>query len=127
MSPFRYLRDPVWLAACALYVLNRWVIKPHISGAFFHSWFNDLLLIPCALPPMLWLHRRMNLRAHDGAPTTAEVLGHLVFWTLLFEVAGPRFMPHATGDWMDAIAYATGAVLALACWRGRATTPPLPS
>jgi hypothetical protein len=124
---FRYLFDPVCLAACALYALNRWMIKPHTSDVFFHGWFNDVLLIPCALPPMLWMHRRLNLRVHDGAPTTTEVLGHLAWWTFLFEGIGPYLMTHTTGDWMDAIAYAIGALLALACWRGPMTARPLPS
>ena len=120
MKRFRYALDPVCLAACALYALNRWGIKPHTHVAFFRFWFNDLLLIPCALPPLLQLHRWMKLRPHDRSPTAPEVFGHLFFWSLLFEVAGPHLMRGVTGDWRDAVAYAVGAVAAFGCWHGGA-------
>ena len=127
MKKFRYLLDPVCLTACALYVLNRWIIKPHSGPGFFHDWFSDVLLIPCALPPLLWMHRRLNLRAHDGAPTMTEVFGHVALWTLLFEGIGPYLMSHTTGDWMDAVAYVTGAMVAFAIWRCPLATRSLPS
>ena len=117
MKRFRYVFDPVCLACCALYALNRWGIKPHTHIAFFRFWFNDLLLIPCALPPVLQVHRWLNLRRHDGAPTAPEVFGHLVFWSVLFEVIGPHLMRGVTGDWRDAIAYSVGAIGALVCWQ----------
>jgi len=62
MKPFRYWRDPLFLGCCALYAVNRWVVKPHFQGAFFHSWLNDALLIPCALPLLLWVHARLGWR-----------------------------------------------------------------
>jgi hypothetical protein len=115
---FRYALDPVCLAGCSLYALNRWGIKPHTHVAFFRFWFNDLLLIPCALPPLLQLHRWMKLRPHDRTPTAGEVFGHVLFWSLLFEVAGPHLMRGVTGDWRDAVAYTVGAAAAFGCWHG---------
>jgi hypothetical protein len=101
-------------------VLNRWGIKPHTHAALFHSWFNDVLLIPSALPPLLWLHRRLGWRAHDDPPTGCEILGHLIVWSLLFELFGPHWVARATGDWRDVIAYALGGALAWAWWhRGK--------
>ncbi len=96
--------------------MNRWLIKPHCHIAFFHNWFNDILLIPCALPPVLLAQRWLGLRTHDQTPTVGEVTAHLVGWSILFEVIGPRIMP-TTGDPWDAVAYACGAVAAFACWR----------
>jgi hypothetical protein len=116
MRPFRYCRDPLFLIGVVSYVLNRWFIKPHFHAGFFHSHFNDFWLIPCALPPILWLHRRLGLRTHDGAPRITEITFHLAFWSLLFEWIGPRFLAHATGDPLDALAYAAGAVLAGLWW-----------
>jgi hypothetical protein len=102
---------------CAAYMANRWVLKPHIHSAFFHGYFNDLLLIPCALPPVLWLHRRLGLRKHDDPPRTSEVLFHLAVWSALFEWIGPHLVRHATGDPLDVAAYGAGAGFALIYWR----------
>jgi ubiquinone/menaquinone biosynthesis C-methylase UbiE len=113
---FGYVFDPLFLVCCALYAANRWLIKPHCHIAFFHNWFNDVLLIPCALPPLLLVHRWLHLRAHDRSPTLAEVSAHVLGWSVLFEVIGPRLMP-TTGDPWDAVAYACGGAAAYFCWR----------
>ena len=115
MKVFRYWRDPLFLGCCSLYALNRWAFKPHLPSPFLRGQFNDLLLIPCALPLMLWLHRRLGLRQHDAFPNGREILLHLVIWSVVCEVLGPRWLP-ATGDWKDVVAYATGAWLAWGCW-----------
>ncbi|HVV00038.1 MAG TPA: hypothetical protein VHH88_01665, partial [Verrucomicrobiae bacterium] len=94
MKRFGYLRDTLFLACCGLYALNRFVVKPHVRIPFFHSWFNDVLLIPCALPPLLWLHRVLGLRGHDRFPGGLEILAHLAGWTILFEWIGPHLMRH---------------------------------
>lgn len=116
MNRFRYLRDPLFLTGCAAYALNRLLLKPHLHWSFLHNHFNDLWLIPCALPPILWLHRKLNLRPHDFPPQLSEITLHLVFWSLLFEWLGPKFMPHTTGDPYDVLAYCAGALLAACYW-----------
>lgn len=113
---FRYTGDSLFLAGCLLYALNRWFLKPNVSLGFLHSHFNDLLLIPCALPLMLLLHRQVRLRGHDDPPTAGEIGLHLVVWSILFELAGPGLMTHATGDAWDILAYAAGAVVAGLWW-----------
>lgn len=115
---FRYLFDSLFLPGCGLYATNRWLIKPHVHSGFFHDWFNDTLLIPCALPPLLWLHRRLGLRSHDFQPGWGEVLAHLVGWSILFEAIGPRIM-RTTGDPWDVAAYAGGGFLATLWWHRR--------
>ncbi|MFO1514447.1 MAG: hypothetical protein U1F83_16325 [Verrucomicrobiota bacterium] len=118
MRRFGYCRDPIFIVGCLAYAINRWLIKPHVHGGLFHSYFNDFWLIPCALPPVLWLHRRLGLRAHDAAPQFSEVAAHLAFWSLLFEWIGPRLMPHTTGDIGDVVAYGLGAACAGLWWSG---------
>ena len=117
MEPFRYLGDPLFLLGTTAYVLNRWLLKPHWHTGFFHSHFNDLWLMPCALPLVLWLHRSSGLRPHDQPPTGPEILTHLAGWTLLFEWLGPKLVRHATADPWDAVAYAAGAALAALWWQ----------
>jgi ubiquinone/menaquinone biosynthesis C-methylase UbiE len=113
---FRYVFDPLCLLCCLLYAANRWVIKPHCHIVFFHYWFSDLLLIPCALPPLLLVQRWLGLRSHDHAPTAGEIFAHWVGWSILFEVVGPHILP-TTGDPWDVGAYAIGAVAAFLVWR----------
>ena len=120
MTRFRYGADPLFVIGCAAYAINRWMVKPHVGPGFLMFQFNDLWLMSCALPPVLWLHRRLGLRAHDDPPHVGEIAGHLVFWSVLLEWIGPRFVPYAQGDVMDVAAYAAGALIAgLWWWRER--------
>jgi SAM-dependent methyltransferase len=116
LKRFGYLRDPLFLACCALYAANRWLIKPHVHLAFFHNWFNDTLLIPCALPPLLWAHDLLGIRTHDARPSGWEIAGHFLGWSVLFEVIGPHIM-RTTGDPLDVVAYAGGGLFAFGWWR----------
>lgn len=116
MSRFRYLRDPVFVVACGLYAGNRWLLVPWLHLRALRAWGDNLLLIPCALPPLLLAQRWARLRDHDQPPTAGEVLAHLAAWAVLFEVLGPRLTAHATGDPGDVVAYAVGAAAALAAW-----------
>ena len=120
MRRFRYWADPLFLLCCGAYALNRWLLKPHLESAFLHGYFNDLLLIPCALPLVLWLQRRFGWRRHDQPPQWREVFFHLIVWSLLFELIGPHLMRHATGDSMDVAAYALGGIVALGWWNWKA-------
>jgi hypothetical protein len=116
-SRFRYCGDPLFLVGCAMYVVNRWLVKPHVGPGFLMFHFNDLWLLACALPPVLWLHRRLGLRSHDRAPSVSEIAGHLVFWSVLLEWIGPRYASYAQGDFKDVTAYTVGALMAGLWWR----------
>jgi len=116
MRRFAYLRDPVFLTGCALYALNRWILKPLHPGPFFQGHFNDLLLIPCALPPVLWIHRQLGLRSHDAMPRPAEIALHLAVWSVICEAVGPLLLRSTCGDPWDVAAYAAGAALAGLWW-----------
>jgi hypothetical protein len=113
---FGYLRDGLFLAACALYAVNRWILKPLVPGGFFGWWFNDLLLIPAAAPVCLWMERGFGVRKNDAPPTAGEIAFLLVLWSVLFEWVAPRLLPWATGDHRDVVAYAIGGCLAWAWW-----------
>ncbi len=119
MISFRYFRDRLFLLACSLYALNRWLLKPRVHSPFLHDHFNDLLLIPCALPPLLLMQRWLGLRDDDRAPSAGEIALYVVVWSILFEVIGPHLMPWAVGDVWDAVAYAAGGVLAGLWWNRR--------
>jgi hypothetical protein len=113
---FRYLADGLFLVSCSLYALNRWIVKPRVHSLFLRSHFDDLLLIPCALPPLLLMQRRLRLRTNDDIPAMGEIGLYLVVWSILFEIIGPHIMRHVTGDPWDIVSYACGAVLAGLWW-----------
>ena len=112
---FRFHNDGLFVFGCAAYGLNRWLLKPHLHSGFLHSHFNDLWLIPCALPLILWLHRRFGWRS-DEPPTLAEVSTHVLLWSVLFEWGGPHLMHRATGDLWDVACYGIGGLGAWAWW-----------
>jgi hypothetical protein len=118
VKPFRYWRDPLCLIACALYAVNRGWLRSHVGGAFFGGYFNDLLLLPAALPLALWVQRKLGARTHDQSPRWAEIALHLAVWSFTAEVLMPQLSRHATGDWRDLIAYGAGAIAAGCWWHG---------
>ena len=113
---FGYLRDPLFLICSSLYAVNRWLIRPHVHSTFLRFHFNDLLLMPCALPPLLLMQRWLRLRQHDKFPTGGEITLYLIVWSILFELIGPHLMHRATGDIWDVVAYVAGAILAGIWW-----------
>jgi hypothetical protein len=119
---FLYCRDPLFLASCAFYAVNRWLVKPQVHSVFLRSHFNDLLLLPCALPPVLLVHQWLGLRPAHAMPRTSEILFHLALWCVLFEFIGPRILPAATGDLLDVAAYCLGGAVAAWWWHRRDST-----
>ena len=117
VKPFGYVRDPLCLLACAAYATNRWCIPTALKGAFLRGYFADLLLVPAALPLLLWVQRRLGLRAHDQAPSWQEVGLHWFIWSIAAEVCGPLLFSRATGDPWDVGAYALGSLAAGWFWR----------
>jgi hypothetical protein len=117
MRDFRYWRDPLCMLACALYALNRVWLRRHVGGEFLTGYFNDLLLIPAALPFLLWLQRRIGVRVDDRQPRWGEIALHVLVWSVIAEAIMPHLAAHAVGDWRDVIAYAAGGAAAGAWWQ----------
>ena len=117
MKRFGYALDPLCLAACACYAGNRWLVPFAMKGVFLRGYFSDTLLIPAALPLMLWLQRRWGLRTDDKPPHWSEIATHVVVWSIAAEVVAPHFFSRATGDPWDAVAYAGGGLLSGLIWQ----------
>jgi len=109
----------VCLISCAFYAANRWCLPATLKGPFLRNHFDDLLLIPAALPLILWLQCGLRLRTTDAPPDWREVLMHLVVWSVAAEVVGPHLFSHATGDILDVVAYTAGAVVATVIWSAK--------
>ena len=104
------------LLATGAYALNQFVLKPRLRWPFLHNHFNDLLLIPAALPLILWVQRVLRLRTNDFAPSWPEMLMHLVVWSVICEYIGPFWLKWGTGDIWDVVSYAVGGVAACVWW-----------
>jgi hypothetical protein len=115
VKPFRYFGDPLCILAAIAYAANRWWLREHVGGDFLRGYFNDLLLIPAALPLVLWVQRRIGVRGDDTRPRWGEIALHLVMWSVTAEWLMPHLTAHATGDWRDVIAYGIGGAVA-GCW-----------
>lgn len=100
--------------------MNRWLLKTSLDSEFLTGRFNDLLLIPSALPWVLWIQDLLGWRAQGAYPSTGEIAGHLVVWSAIAEGLMPMMSHRFTADPMDVVAYSLGAVLAHAFWTGEA-------
>jgi hypothetical protein len=104
VKKFRYLGDGLFL-----------LIKPHVHHGFMHDHFDDVLLLPCALPPLLLAQRWLKLRLSDLPPSAGEIALYWALWTVQCKILGPHITHRATWDPWDILAYAAGGVLAW-CW-----------
>ena len=125
MKQYGYMRDRVFLLAAAAYALNRWLLKSLVPSPFLHGYFNDLLLIPAALPLALWVQRMVGLRERDQAPTWAEMILHVGVWSVICEAIGPHWLHRGTADVLDIVAYAVGGVIACLWWNRSAQPIPI--
>jgi len=117
---FAYLADKTFLAACALYAANRFWGKPLLGDSlhFLRNHLDDCLLIPAALPPLLYVFRKLGLRRDDLPPSLREVAKWTLLWSIAFEWAFPLFLHKGVADWRDVLAYATGGLVSWMLWRG---------
>jgi hypothetical protein len=104
MKRFRYGGDALCICACAAYAANTWLIPEAWRGAFLRDHFNDVLLIPAALPLVLWLQRRLGLRMNDDPPRWVEVALAVGLWSIAAEIVAPLLFAGSTADWRDAVA-----------------------
>jgi len=126
MNRFGYLQDRLCGISLAAYALNRLVVRPHLAGffhshldwawPFLHSHFDDLLLMPAALPVVLWLQRLFGLRKHDRPPSWPEMLSHLIVWSVMCKIVGPIYFHIGAADPGDVLFFAAGGVAACLWW-----------
>ena len=119
MKSYSPARDALWLVSVALFVLNKWWIKPNFAGWFWHGSLNDVLCLPVWMPICVWVFAKLKLR--DNAPPRAlEIAVCLLFWSWVFEVWLPQtdvFGKFSAGDPYDVLAYAVGGVVGWVWWK----------
>jgi len=127
MRGFGYLQDRLFLSALAAYALNRLVILPRFgvsvhfqfpwSWRFLHGHLDDLLMMPTALPVVLWIQRQLKWRTHDEPPGSGELAGHLLIWSVMCKIIGPYFLHIGVADPLDLLCFAVGGFGACAWWK----------
>lgn len=119
VARFKYLGDPVFLGAASLYLLNRFVLKKGFGGecTLLRNHWDDFLLLPAALPPLLWSFHKLGLRAVPAPPSGAEIIKWTALWSLTFEWVFPYLFHKGTADWKDILCYVGGAILGWGLWR----------
>jgi hypothetical protein len=118
--PFGYVRDPLFIACVAIYLVNRFVLKQIWSSGFVHEHLNDLICVPFWVPIMLSVQRWLRLRPTDGIPTAGELIIPLVMWSWVFEIVLPAtdiFGDWCVADYLDIVCYAVGTLAAAIFWR----------
>jgi hypothetical protein len=126
MNRFGYLHDRLCVSSLAAYALNRLFVLPHLTGAvhthlpwawpFLHSHLDDLLLMPAALPVVLWLQHLTGLRNHDRPPGWREMLAHLFIWSVMCKIIGPDYFHIGVADPWDVLFFAGGGIAACFWW-----------
>lgn len=116
---FAYFADKTFLSACSLYAANRFWGKPLLGDSvhFLRNHLDDCLLIPVALPPLLYVFRKLDLRRDDSPPGFREVAEWTILWSFAFEWAFPCFLQKGVADLWDVLGYAVGGFVSWLLWR----------
>ena len=116
---FGYGRDPLFLGCLGLYLVNRLLIKPHLSvySSFFHGHLDDILFVPVALPVFLFVYRQIGLRPDDEPPRFWEMGWHLLVWSIFFKWFAPVTLHRGVADPVDLLCYGGGGLAACAFWK----------
>lgn len=104
---------------CLLYASNRWWWKPISDVAFLHDHFNDLLLVPCALPVTLALESLCGVRRWPQTPTAGAIAAYTIGWSVVCEGLSPAVSDVSTRDAWDVVAYMAGGTASALWYRRR--------
>jgi hypothetical protein len=117
--PFRYIDDPICVGCMMIYVLNRWVLKPHhIGGWLVHDYLNDILCLPIFVPIILRLQSALHIRRHHLPPTFFETMHNWAIFSVLYYFVFPRLPAFSSvADPMNSVAYLLGGIAAYVCWQ----------
>ncbi|MGC9943409.1 MAG: hypothetical protein ABSE48_16400 [Verrucomicrobiota bacterium] len=135
MKRFGFLQDHLFLFSLGAYAVNRLVLLQHFKWffhahgqwlwPFLHSHCDDSLMMPAALPVLLWIQRLLGLRKHDHPPGWGEMFAHLAIWSFMCKVVGPFYLDIGVADPWDVLFFAAGGIAACFWWN-RCTAQILP-
>ena len=115
---FKYLLDPLFLFSLIIYCINKLSFLKYGSWnyKFLIYYLNDLLLIPVAVPIVLYFSKVLKLRDIYSPPTFLEIIVPLAIWSISFEFVGPLYFGKGTSDPIDVFAYCLGGLISWLLW-----------
>jgi len=112
-----HLWDPIFLGAVFVYTINTILIRHFgLSITVSRYYLNDFFLVPCTLPPILFILSIMKVRRRNQPATAIEVFLCLIVWSVMFELVGPQISEKATPDILDVLAYWLGGISSWFLW-----------
>lgn len=117
--PFQYFRDPLFRCCVAIYLFNRWVLKPAFDWTFLHGYLNDVICLPIWGTVVVAITARLGVRDRTAPPQGWELVVMLLIWSAMFEVWAPThpyLSKYTIGDPWDMLAYAAGGFASLMFW-----------
>ncbi len=115
---FKYLQDRLFLGSGVVYLLNLLFISnwQWAGQSIARNFLNDLLLVPVALPLILFSSHILKIRSGSSPPTLLEIFIPTTIWAIAFEFVGPNVFNKGTSDSLDIAAYFLGGCVAWGVW-----------
>jgi hypothetical protein len=114
---YLFYKDPLFTISVLLYAMNRILTGCDLFICpFATNHLNDLLLVPCLLPPINHILMKTGARQIRTAPRLIEIFICLIIWTIAFEIIAPRLSSGATGDYWDVLCYFAGGIISWLFW-----------
>lgn len=99
------------MGCVALYVLNRWLLQPMLSGAvlnFFSGYFNDILA-GCLI--LAFVNLLLTIAKLPALQYLLPCLIFIFICGLFWELVTPLYLARSVGDPWDIAAYLAGGLL----------------
>jgi hypothetical protein len=114
------VKEPVFVVSALAYWSNFILLRYFsVHNHFLKFYFDDVLLVPCALPVILFFVAAFGFRDLRRPPTLSEIITCLIIWSIAFEIVGPAIMAKGTADILDIVAYWFGAGVSWILWNYR--------
>ena len=105
----KVLRHPLFICATALTLANAALERLASPIPFIHAYLDDVLCFPVVLTLALALLRM--LKGNDHRLSSFQIGAAVIYFSIVFEWMLPRVSASYTGDALDVIAYAAGAMM----------------
>jgi len=117
ISMYRFYKDTLFISAVIIYSVNRFLYRYcSFSFSFTRNYLSDVLLIPCTLPPILFLIGKAGYRSKDKPANFIEIFICLFIWSISFEVIAP-LLTYGISDYRDIICYWIGGIISGFIWQ----------
>jgi hypothetical protein len=116
---YKYYGDPVFVVSIICYSINKLLLISHRSfeSSFMNNYFNDIFVVPCLLPILIYCIARMKLRNKYSGPLIIEIFLFVSVISLMCEIFGPYFLGKGVYDPIDIFAYLLGGMISWFIWR----------